>query len=53
MHPENNTPPAPGGAICEDCGQNMLAAESCTVEEIEADDGTVYKRIPYGREAEG
>jgi hypothetical protein len=31
----------------------MLAAESCTVEEIEADDGTVYKRIPYGREAEG
>jgi hypothetical protein len=50
-HP--STALAPEGNVCEDCHQNMLTADSCTVDEIEADDGTVYRRIPYGHEADG
>jgi hypothetical protein len=50
---EHATPDSSIGAICEECGQNMLVADTCDVDEIEADDGMVYKRIPYGRETEG
>jgi hypothetical protein len=36
--------------ICPACEEKMAASESCLVDEIELEDGTVQRRIPYGEE---
>jgi hypothetical protein len=49
----SSTASAPEGAVCEDCNQNMMLADSCTVPILEDDHGQEYNRIPYGHEADG
>ncbi len=37
-------------AICTDCGREMLAATTCTIESFAFPDGRILSRIPFGSE---